>query len=178
MISNSVILFWLSIDWSPKSSGKIAVAIITIGVLSALYTGYLNPEFRSAASNLSAIINGVATMLMFIFIDPFLSVMTDDVVLDKTNESLFRKYIVYKVFARLLGTVLAQFIFKPSAQIIAWIADMIWPNSMLKKKYMSFAVSVLTTRQVSRNNGVGAWQESNPQSATAYSFDRCQNMVM
>jgi hypothetical protein len=62
---------------------------------------------------------------MFIFIDPFLSIMTDDVVLGKTKESLFRKYIVYMVFARLLGTVLAQFIFLPSAKLIAWIAQMI-----------------------------------------------------
>lgn len=103
----------------------MAVAIITVGVLAALYAGYLNPEYRTTASNLSAIINGVATILMFIFIDPFLSVMTDDVVLGKTKESLFRKYIVYMVLARLLGTILAQLIFLPAAQLIAWTAEFI-----------------------------------------------------
>jgi hypothetical protein len=102
-----------------------AVAIITIGVLSALYAGYLNPEFRTTASSLSAIINGAATILMFIFIDPFLSVMTDEVVLGKTKESQFRKYIVYMVIARLIGTVLAQFLFIPAAKIIALIAKTI-----------------------------------------------------
>jgi hypothetical protein len=66
----------------------VAVAIITVGVLSALYAGYLNPEFRTTASNLSAIVNGVATILMFIFIDPFLSVMTVDVIQGKTKESI------------------------------------------------------------------------------------------
>jgi len=40
------------------------------------------------------------------------------------------------------------------------------------KNYMSIAVSVLTTSQVARNNGVAARQESNPQSATAYSSVR------
>lgn len=103
----------------------IAVAIITVGVLSSLYAGYLNPDFRTTASSLSAVINGVSTILMFIFIDPFLSIMTDDVVLGKTKESLFRKYIVYMVIARLLGTVLAQLIFIPSSKIIAWIAGII-----------------------------------------------------
>lgn len=117
--------FRVNFPWKVFIMNIIAVAIITVGVLSALYAGYLNPDFRSTASNLSAIINGVATILMFIFIDPFLSIMTDDVVLGKTKESLFRKYIVYMVFARLLGTVLAQFIFIPSTQIIAWIAKMI-----------------------------------------------------
>lgn len=40
------------------------------------------------------------------------------------------------------------------------------------KNYMSIAVSVLTTSRVARNNGGGARQESNPQSATAYSSVR------
>jgi hypothetical protein len=100
-------------------------SIFTIGVLSALYAGYINPDYRTTASSLSAIINGVATILMFIFIDPFLSIMTDDVVLGKTKESIFRKYIVYMVFARVLGTILAQFILLPSSRLIAWVAGLI-----------------------------------------------------
>ena len=40
------------------------------------------------------------------------------------------------------------------------------------KNYMSIAVSVLTTSRVARNNGGVARQESNPQSATAYSSVR------
>jgi hypothetical protein len=111
--------------WKVFIMNVIAVAIITVGVLSALYAGYLNPDFRTTASSLSAVINGVSTILMFVFIDPFLSIMTDDVVLGKTSESLFRKYIVYMVVARVIGTIIAQFIFIPSAQLIAWIAGSI-----------------------------------------------------
>jgi hypothetical protein len=111
--------------WKVFLMNVVAVAIITVGVLSALYAGYINPEFRTTASNLSAIINGIATILMFIFIDPFLSVMTDDVVLGKTKESLFRKYIVYMVIARVFGTILAQFIFLPSSRLIALIAGIL-----------------------------------------------------
>ncbi|MGB8492665.1 MAG: lipid II flippase Amj family protein [Bacteroidales bacterium] len=110
--------------WKVFIMNVIAVAIITIGVLSALYAGYFNPEFRATASSLSAIINGFATILMFVFIDPFLSVMTDDVVLGKTKESLFRKYIVYMVFARVIGTVLAQLMLIPAARIISVAARM------------------------------------------------------
>jgi hypothetical protein len=111
-----------SFPWKVFLMNVIAVAIITIGVLSSLYAGYINPEFRTTASSLSAIINGVSTILMFIFIDPFLSIMTDDVVLGKTKEATFRKYIVYMVIARLLGTILAQFLLIPSAKIIAFVA--------------------------------------------------------
>ena len=102
-----------------------AVAILTIGVLSAVYASYINPDYRSTASNLSAFINGFATILMFAFIDPNLSAMTDDVTLGKCSETTFRKYIVYMTFARLIGTVVAQIIFLPSAQLLAWTATRI-----------------------------------------------------
>lgn len=100
----------------------VAVAILTIGVLSAVYASYLNPDYRTTASNLSAFINGFATILMFAFIDPHLSAMTDDVTLGKCTEATFRKYIVYMTIARLLGTILAQILFLPGAQLLAWTA--------------------------------------------------------
>jgi hypothetical protein len=103
----------------------LAVAILTIGVLSAVYASYLNPDFRTTASNLSAFINGFATILMFVIIDPHLSAMTDDVTLGKCSEATFRKYIVYMTIARLLGTILAQLIFIPSAELLAWVATII-----------------------------------------------------
>ncbi len=99
-----------------------AVAILTIGVLSAVYASYLNPDYRTTASNLSAFINGFATILLFIFIDPHLSSMTDDVTLGKCSETTFRKYIVYLTVARLLGTMLAQALFLPGAKLLAWTA--------------------------------------------------------
>lgn len=111
--------------WKVFIMNVVAVAIITVGVLSSLYAGYLNPEFRTTASSLSGVINGFSTILMFVFIDPFLSIMTDDVVLGKIKESVFRKHIIYMVIARLIGTILAQFLFVPSSKIIAWIATAI-----------------------------------------------------
>jgi hypothetical protein len=62
---------------------------------------------------------------MFVFIDPFLSVMTDEVVLGKARESLFRKYIVYMVIARVVGTLIAQVMFVPAAKLISTVAAMI-----------------------------------------------------
>lgn len=76
-----------------------AVGVTTIAVLSAVYASYLNPEFRTTATSLSGLINGLATILMFVFIDPHLSIMTDDVTLGKCSEPTFRKYIVYMTIA-------------------------------------------------------------------------------
>jgi len=99
-----------------------AVALWTIGVFAALYAGYLNPELRVTSSTLSAVVNGVATILMFVFIDPQMSVMTDDVVEGKRSEPEFRKAIVWLVGSRLAGTLLAQVLLVPAALAITVIA--------------------------------------------------------
>ena len=111
--------FKQNFPWKVFLMNVVAVAIITVGVLSSLYAGYLNPDLRTTSSTLSSVINGIATILMFVFIDPYLSIMTDEVVLGKCKESVFRKYIVYMVLARIIGTLVAQFIFIPAAKVIA-----------------------------------------------------------
>lgn len=111
--------------WRIFLLNTLAVAITTVGVLSAVYASYLNPEYRTTASNLSAFINGFATILLFIFIDPHLSAMTDDVSLGKCSESIFRKYIIYMSIARMIGTILAQLFFIPGAEFLAWLAIVI-----------------------------------------------------
>jgi len=103
----------------------IAVAILTTGVLSSLYAGYITPELRTTSSTLSSIVNGFATILMFIFVDPYLSALTDDVVLGKFSEVKFRKVIRFMILGRIIGTLLAQFLLIPFAKFIGEIAKMI-----------------------------------------------------
>lgn len=103
----------------------VAVALWTIGVFASLYAGYLNPEVRVTSSTLSSIVNGVATIMMFVFIDPHMSVMTDDVVEGRVTEPQFRKAIVWLVGSRLAGTVLAQLLLVPAAYAIAYIAEIV-----------------------------------------------------
>ncbi len=99
-----------------------AVALWTIGVFASLYAGYLNPDLRVTSSTLSSVVNGVATIMMFVFIDPHMSVMTDDVVEGKTSEPEFRRAIVWLVGSRMAGTLLAQALLVPSALAIAFVA--------------------------------------------------------
>jgi hypothetical protein len=100
----------------------IAVALLTVGIFSSLYAGFLNPQYRVTASSLSSVVNGVATLLMFIVIDPQLSVLTDDVMDGTVSEHSFRRVIVYLVGARVAGTGLAQLLFVPAAQITAMVS--------------------------------------------------------
>lgn len=111
------------VGWGVLVANCLAQALITVGVVASLYAGFLNPEFRVTASQLSAVINGFATILLFAFIDPQLSVMTDDVVEGRVSDPLFRRTIIWISFSRLAGTLLAQALFVPSAVAIAWIAN-------------------------------------------------------
>jgi len=100
----------------------IAVSMLTVGVLASLYAGVLAPEFRTTASTLSSIITGVSTIVLFVFIDPHLSVMTDEVLDGSRSEGEFRRTITYMVIGRVLGTVLAQVLLLPAANIIGFIS--------------------------------------------------------
>ena len=68
-------------------------------------------------------INGVATILLFVFIDPYLSILTDDVTEGKVSESYFRRAVVWMVGSRFAGTVLAQLLLVPSAYLIIGVAE-------------------------------------------------------
>jgi hypothetical protein len=102
-----------------------AQALVTVAVFASLYAGALNPAYRVTASTLSSVINGLATIMLFVFIDPHLSVMTDDVVEGRTSEAAFRRAIVWLAGARVAGTVLAQAVLVPAALLIALTASVV-----------------------------------------------------
>ena len=97
------------------------MSIWTVGVFSALYAAYLRPDLRVTSSELSAIINGVATILMFI--DPYLSMLTEEVAEGKVTEPYFRRSIVWLTGSRVMGTIAAQLLLIPAAFSIVAIAE-------------------------------------------------------
>ena len=99
-----------------------AQALVTVAVFSALYAGSLNPAYRVTASTLSSVVNGLATILLFVFIDPHLSIMTDDVVEGRTTEAAFRRAVVWLAGTRVVGTLVAQVVLVPAAMLIALTA--------------------------------------------------------
>lgn len=110
------------LSWRVIAMNVVAQALLTVGVIASLYAGYLYPEFRVTASQLSAVVNGFATILLFVLIDPQLSVMTDDVVEGRVSEPDYRRTIVWLSMSRVAGTLLAQALLLPSAWLIIWVA--------------------------------------------------------
>jgi hypothetical protein len=101
----------------------LATALLTVGVFASLYAGCLRPELRVTANNLSAVVNGISTVLLFLFIDPYLSLLTDDAVSKRVTEAEFRRSIVLFGGGRLVGTIIAQLALIPGAKVIALVAQ-------------------------------------------------------
>jgi hypothetical protein len=100
-------------------------AIYTIGVLSALYAALLAPERATTAIMASGLINGVATILLIIFIDPKISILADDVINQRGSHLNLKRASVMMMSSRFLGTLLAQILFIPGANYIAWFTKFI-----------------------------------------------------
>lgn len=103
----------------------LTVAIITVGALAPIYAGSIEPDLRATCITLSSVINGFATIIMAMFIDPSLSIMTDDVIEGKTSEDDFRTCVVGMVASKMLGTFAAMFLLIPATYVIVFIARVI-----------------------------------------------------
>ncbi|MES2698919.1 MAG: lipid II flippase Amj family protein [Pseudomonadota bacterium] len=112
------------ITWQVLTANALAQMLLATGVLASLYAGYLNPDFRVTASQLSAVVNGVATILLFAFIDPQLSALTDDALEGEVTDGAFRRAIGWISLSRLAGTLLAQAVFVPAAVLVAYLANL------------------------------------------------------
>jgi hypothetical protein len=103
-------------------SNVVATAVLTVGVFASLYAGHIDSTLRVTSNQLSSVINGVATLLLFVIVDPHLSLLTDDVVEGRSGEPHLRRSVMWLLGTRLAGTVLAQALLVPAASGIAVVA--------------------------------------------------------
>lgn len=103
----------------------LSSAVLTAGVLATLYAGYLNPDLRSTSASMSGLVNGLATILAALFIDPDIALLTDEVVAGQVSDGAYRRYLAQVLVARLVGTVLAQVLLVPFAYVVVWGAEML-----------------------------------------------------
>lgn len=103
----------------------IAFSISSVSILSALYAGCLSPNLRTTCSTLSAVINSISTIFMVIFIDPYLSIITDDVIRGECTELEFNRCIIFIVGGLIIGSILAQLILIPASNLIVIIAKLL-----------------------------------------------------
>jgi len=103
----------------------VVTAIYTIGVLSALYASLLYPEFKEIAMQSTGLINGLATIIFTVLVDPQVALLTDRAMKDGgSQDDLLQRMFLYLMVTRFVGTLLAQLLFYPAAEWISWIAPL------------------------------------------------------
>ncbi|MGF7046501.1 hypothetical protein J2T13_000977 [Paenibacillus sp. DS2015] len=103
----------------------VVTAIYTIGVLAALLASTFTTEYSIAASQSSGLINGIATILLTILIDPQIGLITDKVLKGEKDITSLNKIFGLLMISRLAGTVLAQLLLVPAAYWIEWMVSIL-----------------------------------------------------
>ncbi|MCP4050317.1 MAG: DUF2837 family protein [bacterium] len=102
----------------------VVTSVYTIGVLCSLMAGASLPHLRSTASQLSGIVNGIATVLFTLFVDPSGARITDQACHGQRPESDVKSVVFFLQMGRLFGTlVIAQLLFYPFSQYIMWVTE-------------------------------------------------------
>jgi len=90
------------------------VSIYAIGVLCSLMAGALIPTYRVTATQLSGIVNGIATILFTLMVDPIAAHITDQAARGERPQGDVRTVVFYIVLGRVTGTlILSQLLFIP-----------------------------------------------------------------
>ncbi|QHW29655.1 DUF2837 family protein [Paenibacillus rhizovicinus] len=97
-------------------------AIYTVGVLAALYASYLPGHYSTGASQASGLINGLATIMLTLLIDPHVALLTDKVLRREAKLTSINGVFGALMLSRLGGTLLAQLILLPAAY---WIKSIV-----------------------------------------------------
>lgn len=102
----------------------VVTSIYTVGVLAALYASF-SAVSSTAASQSSGLINGIATVLMTVLIDPQIALMTDRGLHDEQDRERLGKVFGLMMLSRWVGTLLGQLVFLPASAWVVWLTKLI-----------------------------------------------------
>ncbi|MGE8081359.1 lipid II flippase Amj family protein [Peribacillus loiseleuriae] len=98
----------------------VITSIYTIGVISAYYAAYfVDEEYVLAASASSGMINGIATIILTLLVDPKSAIITDQVLRNKRPYGDVKALVIMLIGTKILGTLLGQLLIYPAAILIA-----------------------------------------------------------
>jgi hypothetical protein len=101
-------------------------AIYAIGVLASLLAGSNLPHLRATAIQLSGIVNGIATILFTLLVDPSGARITDQAVHANRPFSDVKSVVFFMLLSRMIGIlIISQIILLPATKYIITITKLI-----------------------------------------------------
>lgn len=100
----------------------LMTAIWAVGALASVYASAIIPEYVRTATLLSSVVNGWATVMFSLIVDPTAALITDQAVQNIRPEHQVRSMVIYLSIGAVLGMLLAQFLFVPASHLIVFVA--------------------------------------------------------
>ena len=97
----------------------VVIAIHTVGVPASIYAGQLvSRDLARTATLLSSLVNGMATIMLGLVVDPAASRLTDEVCAGRRPRREVYSMVMMLGVTVLLGTLLSQLVLLPAAGLI------------------------------------------------------------
>lgn len=100
-------------------------AFYSIGVMSTVLAASWDHNVSGTAILLSGIVNGIATMLLFLIVDPPAAVVIDQCISGKRPESHAKTMNLFLVITRMLGCILALVMLPPMGHYVLGAAHFV-----------------------------------------------------
>jgi Alternate to MurJ len=100
----------------------VVTAVYAIGVQASYFASILDVDSARTALGLSGIINGIGTIAFTLFVDPTSSMITDQAIHGKRSIEDVKAMVFYLSLTAIIGTIVSQLIFYPSAVAITEVA--------------------------------------------------------
>jgi hypothetical protein len=100
----------------------VVTAVYAVGVQASYLASVLDVHVSRTEVSLSGVVNGVGTIAFTLFVDPTSAMITDQAIHGKRSVEEVRAMVFYLALTAIIGTLVAQIIFYPSALVIEYVA--------------------------------------------------------
>lgn len=97
---------------------SMVTAVYAVGLLSAYYAAFLYPSHRLTLAGFSGVINGFATIVMTLILEPRIAMTTDRALKGEADYSHLKGMVMALTVSKLGGVLAAQALLVPGAYLI------------------------------------------------------------
>jgi hypothetical protein len=111
--------------WIPRRLlifNTVVTAVYAVGVQASYLASVMDVHVSRTEVSLSGVVNGIGTIAFTLFVDPTSAMITDQAIHGKRSVEEVRAMVFYLTVTAIIGTLVAQLIFYPSALAIEYVA--------------------------------------------------------